>query len=58
MPERVAIVEAILDVGVMFALLIVGAIHANIEDYRYRKTLTRQQLEGHLKANRREMSIW
>jgi len=58
MHERVVIVEGILDVSVMFALLIIGAIHANIEDFRYRKTLTPQQLVDHLEANRCEMSIW
>jgi hypothetical protein len=58
MPERVVIVEGILDVSVMFALLIIGAIHANIEDFRYRKTLTPEQLVDHLEANRLEMSIW
>jgi hypothetical protein len=29
-----------------------------VEDYRYRKTLTQQQLEEHLETNRREMNIW
>jgi hypothetical protein len=58
MPERVVIVEGILDVSVMFALLVIGAIHANIEDFCYRKTLTPEQLVDHLEANRLEMSIW
>jgi hypothetical protein len=58
MPDRSAIDFAILSVIGMFALSIVVAIEANIEDYRYRKTLTRDQLERHLEANRREMNIW
>jgi hypothetical protein len=58
MPERFAVVSGILDVFVMFALLVVSAIHTNIEDYHYRKTLTSEQLEDHLETIRREMNIW
>jgi hypothetical protein len=58
MPERFAIVSGIMDVFVMCALLVVSAIHANIEDYYYRRTLTSEQLEDHLEASRHEMNIW
>src|ERR1700748_1316106 len=58
MPERFAIVSGILDVFVMCALLVVSAIHANIEDYYYRRTLTREQLDDHFEAIRNEMNIW
>ncbi|WP_152535999.1 hypothetical protein [Bradyrhizobium sp. Ai1a-2] len=57
-PERVVQVGELLDVGAMFALLIVGTIFANIEDYRHRKTLTREQLDEYLEEDRREMNIW
>jgi hypothetical protein len=58
MPERFAIVSGILDVFVMCALLVVSAIHANIEDYYYRRTLTREQLDDHFEAIQNEMNIW
>ena len=58
MPERFAIVSGILDVIVMCALLVVSAIHANIEDYYHRRTLTSEQLEDHFEAIRHEMNIW
>jgi hypothetical protein len=58
MPERFAIVSGILDVFVMWALVVVSAIHANIEDYYYRRTLTREQLEDYFETSRHEMNIW
>jgi hypothetical protein len=58
MPERFAIISGILDIFVMCVLLVVSAIHANIEDHYYRRTLSREQLEEHVEASRREMNIW
>jgi hypothetical protein len=58
MPERYGnILDAVM-VVVTATLLIAEAIPGYIEDCRYRKTLTPEELKEHLETNRREMNIW
>jgi hypothetical protein len=58
MPERLSIISDILVTAGTFAVFVAGAIEANIEDYHWRRRLTREQLEELEEERRHEMNIW
>jgi hypothetical protein len=58
MLERFGIISDIFATAGMFVVFVAGAIEENIEDYHWRRRLTREQLEEAEQERLHEMNIW
>jgi hypothetical protein len=58
MLERFGIISDIFATAGIFVVFVAGAIEENIEDYHWRRRLTREQLEEAEQERLHEMNIW